>query len=192
MEINWNSLPYSHKWEKSIPSIFNSEEKITFPQFIMEMVLYNREQYWKKFPKLPRGKGWSNSVQTQVRNLVQQASVIANYFPHINDDPLVMVSFRNFFRNFRVGTIGRFTKYRVSKNGNRESLNITQAEKDVVLGIMSEFNRLKEQREIFSKASSKETKPKTESVKFNTHTPNRNKKTLSSLMELEQQLKKDR
>lgn len=155
MCIDWNTVPHSHKYTKNKTSIFNpsEKEKITFPQFVAEMVLFNRERFIKDFQKLPRGKGWSNAISAQVRKLVQQAHVICNYFPSVDEDPLTEIAFRNYFRNNRVFKIGQYRKVRVTKAGK---CNITQDEKDIIKGITVEYNKLLEKKNIFKDVKTEE------------------------------------
>lgn len=187
MDINWFDLPYSHNWKKNVQSIFDPNSKITFPQFIMEMVLFNRERYWGKFPKIPRGQGWSNALMKQVRQLIQQSTTLCNYFPHVDNDPLVDVAFRNFFRNNRVTKIGQYRKTRYTIKGDRKVSNITQDEKDVINGVMFEYNKLIKQRDTFINTKPTEIKdPAT--IKFDTQNNNSGKKSLNNLLELEKRL----
>jgi len=185
MSIDWNTVPYSHKYEKNKVSIFNpnSNDKITFPQFVAEMVLFNRERFIKDFQKLPRGKGWSNSISAQVRKLVQQSYVICNYFPSVNEDPLIEIAFKNFFRNNRVFKIGQYRKVRVTKE---KKCNVTQDEKDVIKGITAEYNKLLKKKNIF-----KDTKPEEiNSIKEKVISSYSNKKPskIEALLEMEKSL----
>src|SRR6185312_9902712 len=95
------------------------------------------------------GKQWYHSIARDVRSLNQQTPVLCNYFPHPDDEPLVIVAFKNFFRQNRVVKIGGFKKTRIVTKGAREVINISQDEKDVVLGVANELERLLKQRDSF-------------------------------------------
>jgi hypothetical protein len=189
--MEWDKLPYNHagKWQKNIQSIFNPDSKITWVQFIMEMVVYNRTRYLKNYPVILKGPRWSHTIANQIRALSQQSSALVNYFPHIEDEPLVAVAFKNVFRNNRVIKIGQFRKARVKKTGNS---NITKDEKDIILAVTKELERLIKQRDTFKNAISKslEEKPKNiQDVKFG-YRSKAIKGGLGSLIELENKLKK--
>lgn len=182
MSIEWCDVPYSHTYKKTFKSIFDPQSKITFPQFVAEMVLFNRERYIKDFEKFPRGKGWSTGKSGQIRRLVQQATVICNFFPSVENDSLVEISFRNYFRNNRVFKIGQYRKTRVTKEGK---INITQDEKDTVKGILSEYNKLLKKRNMFA-----DLKPnKTNEMKSNVVSGYKKKaKKIDAILELEKSL----
>jgi hypothetical protein len=152
------------------------------------MILFNREQYINSFQKLPRGPGWSNAIQRQVRSLVQQAIVVCNYFPDIKTEPLVIVAFKSFIKNNRVFKIGQYRKTRITKQGK---VNITQDEKDVVKGISKELDKLISARDCTKSVVEEIKIPEQKQVSFAT---NRNKQTsksnLLSLMELENKINK--
>lgn len=145
IDIDWKIPPYSHSWSKNIDSVMNPlGSKITFPQFVVEMLIYNRCKYIKSFPKIVRGEGWSNAISKQIRGLCQQAYLICNFFPHPQEENLVTVAFKNVFRNQMVFKIGQFRKVRIYKDGK---LNITQDEKDIIMAVSAEFNNLKSARD---------------------------------------------
>lgn len=146
MRINWKELPYNHKgrWTKKYDSIMTPGGKCTFPQLIAQWVLDTRDKYIKTF-NIKRGPGWSIPIERQVRSLIQQASVLCNYFPHPDDDPLVLAAFRKYFTQNRIFKIGRYSKYRVTKQGK---LNVTKDEKAVVKALMFTYNELKERASV--------------------------------------------
>jgi hypothetical protein len=189
MKINWYELPYSHKeWQQKYTSIFNpTGKKISFPHYVAEMLLFNRSKILKNFPIIIKGEGWTNAIQDQYRKAVQQAYTICNYFPSIESEPLVEMAFRNVFRNNRILSIGQYRKIRVTKAGK---LNITQAEKDCVLAISTELERLTKQRVTYSEVKTTESTPTNPStVKFGgSNTPTK-KKSLAAILALEKQIK---
>jgi hypothetical protein len=192
MSIDWKTLPFDHagRWEKKVDSLFAPGEKVTWPQFIAEMVIFWRSRYLKDFPKIEKGKGWSRPIQKIVRDLNQQAAVICNYFPHPDDEPLVVYAVKKYFRTHKPLKIGRVRKSRVTKTGGRERVNITQSEKDVVLGINAELMKVLETREVFNKATPSEPKKEPEKVTFAASTASKPKRgSLAYLVALEQQLK---
>lgn len=191
--INWFELPYSHSWEKNVDSIMNPGSKVTWPQYVAEMVIYWRTQIIKDYKEIKRGPGWYKTIPKVVRDLNQQASVICNYFPHINDEPLVAVAFRNYFRRTHTLKIGQFRKVRFTEKNGRKILNITQDEKTIIIGITAELERLLEQRNIFAKASEKvKAQAEKKDVSFKTTTSTPKKGSLASILALEQkQIKKD-
>ena len=182
-----DSPPFDHKgrWKKIVKSIMNTEALTTFPQFVSEMVLFNMDRFLKDFPPITRGKGWSSSIPDKVRKISQQAYVICNYFPHPDDEPLVPVAFKNYFRQNQVCTIGGFRKVRIKKNG---SCNVTQAEKDVVTGVQHELSRLIKQRSIMSVVVDEIKNPK---VRTTAATKKRKakKKSVKDFMDLEDSIK---
>ncbi len=165
--MNWETLPYDHtgRWEKKYQSIMDPSSKVTWPQFIAEMVIYWRKTLIRNYAKITLGPKWSNSIQRQVRELNQQAANICNYFPHPDDEPLVVYAVKKYFREHRPCKIGQFRKTRVVRNKEtgRERINITQDEKDVVLGINTELMKALKTRESYN-LSSPEPK-KTEEIK---------------------------
>ena len=181
--IDWKKKPkYNHKWRKIYTSIMDPTAKITFPQYIMEMVIYNRMRFLKTFPKIHRGPGWSQQIAKQVRQLCQQSSTICNYFPHPDEEPLVIASFRNFFRNNRAMKIGAFRKARINKNGK---CNITNDEKDIVVGVTKELERLQKQRDIFKTVVKKQNNGE---IKFKTNHGSLKKDKKKNVLELEKKL----
>lgn len=182
--MDWKHVPYSHTYKKVFDSIFNPQDKITFPQFVAEMVIFNRERYIKDFQKLTRGPGWSVPISRVVRGLVQQASVLCNYFPDLNEDPLVEEAFRSYFRNNRVFKIGQYRKTRVSKAGK---LNVTQDEKDVLKGINAEYQKLLKKREIFKEVRTVDEPQKTEIISKYVQKP---KGVLDDILEMEKALER--
>ena len=191
MSINWKDHPfYNHegRWVKKYQSIMDPMSKVTWPQLIAEFVVYWRIRCLKDYPKVNKGKGWSNSIQKQVRDLNQQAAAICGYFPHPDDEPLVLYAVKKYFREHKPLKIGQFRKVRTFTKNGRECLNITQAEKDVVLGINAELMKVMKTRDSFSIAA-----PATDSEKINTFNTNatssKKKGSLSFLIELEKELK---
>lgn len=187
--IDWQNLPYDHsgRWTKKYPSIMNPDEKVTWPQLIAEYVIFWRKRLIKGYPDVPAGKGWSSLIQKQVRDLNQQSTVICNYFPHPDDEPLVIYAVKKYFREQKPLKIGQYRKNRVSKKGN--SVTITQAEKDVVLGINHELTKVIKTRECYK--SDKPLEEVKENQKFSTKTSYKSRRgSLSKLLEMESQLKK--
>jgi hypothetical protein len=192
--VDWNNLAYDHsgRWEKNVDSIMNPGSKITWPQYVAEMVVFWRTQFLKNYQDIQRGPGWYESIAKHVRDLNQQATVICNYFPHPNDESLVTVAFRNYFRKNRPMKIGQYRKTRATEKNGKQVSNITQDEKDTVLGIKAELDRLMSQRELFIKSAPKtKEEPKVQGeIKFKTQSSNK-KKSLADIMALEEkQLKK--
>lgn len=185
-KIDFSKVPYNHsgRWHKKFDSIFAPEEKVTWPQYISECVVFWRIKLLKDHPQVTRGKGWSKSIQREFRMLVQQASVVCNFFPHPDDEPLVIYSVKKFLRERRVCSLGGFRKYRtkVSKAGN-EVLTITQAEKDVINGIQYELDKVVKARNII-KAIEKPIETPKENITFGNITTTK-KKGITSLKELD-------
>lgn len=149
-DIDWVNPPYEHSgtWHKKFPSIMNPNgDKITFPQLIAEYVVYCRMQVLKSYQDITYGPDWYKPIMKDIRSLNQQACAICNYFPHPDQEPLVVVAVKNIFRKQRPLTIGGFRKSRVTKNGK---INITQGEKDILTAIQYELERLIKQRNVFS------------------------------------------
>lgn len=192
-EIDWYDLPYNHagRWERKYVSIMNPVVKVTWPQFIAEMVIYWRTQILKTYKDIKIGDGWYKPITKAVRDLNQQACVLCNYFPHPDDEKMVEVAFKNFFRRNRSLKLGQHRKVRYTEKNGRKVLNITQDEKDVVIGVTAELNILLEKRNIFQKEGTKlEEAKKPETVTFNTSTPKKSK--LANLLALEQKLKEQK
>lgn len=186
-KVDWKApLPYNHvgRWNKCVVSIFNPIEKITWPQYLAELIIQNRAKVIKTFQKIKIGPGWSNSVRSQYRSLIQQAYCICNYFPHPDDDPLIYIAFQNYIKNNRVLKIGQYRKVRVSKSGK---INITDAEQDIVLGITCELERLKESVPITTSTASKSTVVTKDNVEFKTHTVQKSGR-FGALLDIEQEL----
>lgn len=177
-------MPFDHsgRWHKKFPSIMNpGGDKITFPQLVAEFVVYWRVELMKDYQNIKCGNGWYLPIQSQVRHLNQQSHTICNYFPHPDDEPLVVPAFKNVFRRLRPLTIGGFRKTRQTKNGK---LNITQAEKDIIVAIECELERLIGQRDVF-KDVVKEVIKQDDKVVFSTDRPKNNFKTPMSIINLE-------
>lgn len=189
-EIDWFNLPYDHAgtWSKKFDSIMGSTSKITWPQFISEMIIFLRVKVLPNYNDVKLGNDWYKSLMREVRMLNQQASAICNYFPHPDNEPLVIVAFKNFFRKHRPLKIGQFRKTRFTEKNGRKISNITQAEKDVVIGIDDELQRLIKQRDIFinCKSSLSENVGQGE-ISFKP-TQSSSGKSIKSLIELEQTL----
>ena len=147
-KINWDELPYSHKYEKSLPSILNPSGKISLPELIVEMVLLNREKVIKGY-RLQRGAGWSTPIGSQVRRMIMQAIALCNYFEDYKVEPLVFVAIKNHISKNCVLKIGGFKKYRVTKTGKS---TISQDEKDFVKGVFFELDSLKNKRSELARA----------------------------------------
>ncbi len=192
MTIDWFDLPYDHagRWEKKIDSIMNPGSKVTWPQFVAEMVIYFRTKILDDYRDVKIGPDWYKTRMKEVRNLNQQACIICNYFPHPDEEKLVYAAFKNFFRNAKPLKIGQFRKVRYTEKNGKKISNITDAEKDVISGISVELSRLIKQRDIFS-----QTKPAMqevvapEAVTFRQNTVV-SKSKLASLLELENRLNK--
>lgn len=152
MTINFYEVPYNHAgtWERDIDSIMNPGTKVTWPNFIVECIIYWRIKLIKDYPKVTKGPGWSKIISGQVRRLAQQVHVLVNYFEHPSQEPLVVVAFKNYLRQNRVTTVGGYRKVRYKTINDRKVLNISKAEKDFINGVAAELNRLKKQRESFA------------------------------------------
>lgn len=186
--MDWNENPkYSHKgkWEKKFKSIMSPDNLITFPQFLVEMIVYNRRRFLKDFPKFELGPKWSNAIQKQVGSLCQQAHAVCDYFPHPDDEPLVEAAFRNYFRCNRVFKIGQYRKTRFTKTGK---CNITQDEKNVVLGINAEFQRLLKQRDMYKVVSEEIQEKENKDIKFITTRKSKETKNILNLLRVEEKL----
>lgn len=187
IDIDWTETPHKHKWIKNRTSIFNNEDKITFPQFIAEMVIYNRNKYWKKYHEVGTGPGWSIPLSKEYTGLIQQATTLCNYFPHPDEDPLVDGAFRNYFRNFRITNIGQYRKIRVKEDGKS---NITDQEKNVVKGVLIEYNKLTSAKQMFVQQTPKdvaETVRKDVKAVVNSPKP-QTKLSIAELKKMEQKL----
>lgn len=189
--MDFKNVPYNHsgRWEKIYDSIMAPGEKCTWPQFIVEMVIYWRSRLIPDFPAITKGKGWSKSIAGQVRRLEQQAAVICNYFPHPQDEPLVVYAVKKYFRTNRITSIGGFRKNRVKVTGGKEKCLVSQAEKDVVLGIQAELDQALKLRSTYEQVKPSEPKQPHE-VTFETAkrtTPKKN--SVAYLLSLEKQLK---
>lgn len=186
--IDWSTIPYNHagRWSKKFQSIMNPNgDKITFPQLVAEFVIYWRTEILSDYKDISYGPDWYIPIQKQVRVLNQQAYTICNYFPHPDDEPLVIVAFKNIFRKQRPLTIGAFRKVRQTKSGK---INITQAEKDILSALKYELDRLIKQRNIFTDVVVKEKK---ENITFNSAKTYNQSKGLKGLMQIEEKLKAD-
>lgn len=163
--IDWGNLPYDHagRWQKNMDSVMNPGTKVTWPQLIVEFVVYWRSKYIDSYKTIQRGANWYRSIAREVRNLNQQACVLCNYFPHPTDEPLVLLAIKNWFRDRRVMKIGRYRKVRVTSDGK---INITQDEKDIVYGIKAELDKLIKQRSVFINVKPQEVKT---DIKFRTN-----------------------
>lgn len=187
MNIDWKDpLPFDHKgrWHKNIVSFMTPGQKVTWPQFIAECVIWNRHRFWKQYKDIRPGLEWYKPIQKQVRDLCQQANTIVNYFPHPDDEPLVVLAFKNTLRNFNITKIGQFRKVRVSSDGKQ---NITQDEKDFITSVWVELNKLTSQRDTFKLCKiDLEEKKKIEDIKFDTDNSKTSKKiSIKELMERE-------
>jgi hypothetical protein len=168
----------------------NPGSKITWPQYVAEMIIYLRTQILKDYKDIQRGPKWYASIPKPVRDLNQQASVVCNYFEHPTKEPLVAAAFRNYFRKVRPLKMGQYRKVRFTTKGGKQVSNITQDEKDIVTGITAELDRLTKQRNAFVSVA---PKPKSEDpIKFKTTQKAPAKGAgLASIMALEEQLKKN-
>lgn len=135
----------------------------------------------KDYKEIKYGEGWYLPIQTQVRHLNQQSHSICNYFPHPDDEPLVIAAFKNVFRKLRPLSIGGFRKTRQTKNGK---LNITQAEKDIIIAIECELERLIAQRDIFKDVVPVVTQSN-QGIVFSTDKPTNRVKNPISIINLE-------
>lgn len=185
--MEWTNLPFAHegRWIKKYPSIMNPLDKVTWPQLVAEFVIFWRKQFLPNYKGLG-GPGWSSSIQRHVRNLNQQACVLCNYFPHPSDDPLVEVAFKSYFRKNRPMKIGQYRKVRFTIKNGREVSNITQDEKDVVLGIDAEYQKLVKQRNMFSEMGKTEVYEEGKIIKFGA---TKRVSKLNKILELEKKLK---
>lgn len=142
---DWTTLPFDHsgKWGKDVRSLMNPDAYVTWPQYIAEHIVRNRSQFIDKYKNLPKGKGWSNAISADFRKLIQQVYVICSYFPHPTDDDCVKPAFLAYLVKHKPLKIGAYRKNRlVNGKNNRTRLSITQAEKDCVLAIDTEYQKL--------------------------------------------------
>lgn len=191
--MDWKELPYDHsgKWEKKYDSIMSPGTKVTWPQFIVEMVIYWRSRILKDYPKVTKGKGWSRPIATQVRNLEHQAAVICNYFPHPDSEPLVIYAVKKYFRENKPLKLGGFRKNRTTvKESGRESSTVTQAEKDIVIGIQAELDKVLASRNLYTETKPPEARHPSE-IRFETTRKPSKKSALAYALALEKQIKAD-
>jgi hypothetical protein len=189
LNIDWFNIPYNHKWEKNVDSVMNPGTKITWPQFVAEMVIYWRTQFLKDYKDIQRGPNWYRSIPKAVRDLNQQASVICNFFEHPSKEPLVTAAFKNWFRTNKPMKIGQFRKVRSTIKNGRQVSNITQDEKTAIIGIAAELEKLIKQRNAFATVAPKEQSKPKEDIKFKTSSDSK-KKGLADILALEQQITK--
>jgi len=192
--MDWKELPYDHSgtWEKKFDSIMSPATKVTWPQFIVEMVIYWRSRILKDYPKITKGQGWSRPIATQVRNLEHQAATICNYFPHPDKEPLVIYAIKKYFRENKPLRLGGFRKNRttVNKDTGRESSTVTQAEKDIVNGIQAELDKVLKTRNLYVETKPLETRAPHE-IRFETTRKTTKKNSLAFALALEKQVKSD-
>lgn len=186
---NWFDLPYNHcgTWKQVIISVMDPNGKVTWPQFIVELVIVSRRKFIPKYRDIKLGRGWSREISGEVRKLVQQATVLCNYFEHPDKDPLVRAAFLKYFREHTPMKIGQYRKTRYKMLGNgRKVCTITQDEKDIVNGIYAEFEKLSSLRgnPVSQDASAKyhlSNIPKTGPVKFKTLVPGQKPSLIGTL-----------
>ena len=194
MKIDWHKLPYDHKgkWTKKYQSIMNPADKVTWPQLVAEMVIYWRTKYWKKYSEVKVGAEWSVPIQRDVRSICEQAYAICNYFPHPDDEPLIVPAVKNFIRRSRVTHIGQFRKVRTkTSDGGRVVDNITQDEKDVVKGIQVELDAMVAQRDVFLQHAKTNVSvaPRSDEVSFRFSGGKHKRTNIDKLIELEKNIK---
>lgn len=145
MKIDWSKLPYDHagRWQKCIPSIMNPGTNVTWPQHIVEHIIYNRREFIDKYKSLKIGPGWSQPIGKEVGKLCQQASVIMNYFPHPDDDPDVARAINSYLKKYKPLKIGQLRKTRIVVKDGKSRINITNDEKYFVRGVMVELERIR-------------------------------------------------
>ena len=143
-KIDGTTLPYEHKgtWTKKIDSKLSPGTQVTWPQFLVELIIINRSKFFDEY-KVTKGPGWSNQIGKRVQTLAQQMYTICNYFPHPEKDRLVYKTFLQYFTKNTPLKIGQHRKTRVVVNGSRTKCNITNDEKFVVKGLMSIYEELK-------------------------------------------------
>lgn len=180
-KIDWKDpLPFSHKgrWHKNQKSIMSPGAKVTWPQFVMECIIFNRTIYWSFYKNVKQGEGWFEFIPKDVRTLSQQAYAVCDYFPHPEDEPLVCVAFKNVLRNNRITKIGQYRKTRVSKEGKT---TVTLDEQNFITAVQKELERLMAQRDTFRviKTENELKAVSGDSVKFETTSGSRKSKKLS-------------
>lgn len=191
MNINWfEEPPYQHEgWPKNLDSIMNPNGgKVTWPQLLSEYVIFWRKKLLPNYKDIPMGADWYKTISAPVRQLNQQTNNILRYFPHIKDEPLTIVAFKNWCRKNRPLTFGGYRKTRVNKQGK---CLVTQAEKDVVIGVWAELEVLIKQRNILSEVAKKNPiKPREELLKvFKSESVKPSEGSIAYLIELENKLK---
>ena len=126
----------------------NPQAKVTWPELVAEFTIFWRSRLIKSYPKITKGENWSNIVAGQFRRLIQQIYTICNFFPHPDDEPLVYVAFRKYWRHNRVTSVGSYRKCRTKINdkGN-EVLNVSKEERETIRGINFELQRLISERD---------------------------------------------
>jgi hypothetical protein len=159
--------PYNHagRWSKKFDSIFCPGDKITFPQYVTEMLVWCLSTWAEPYKSIKKGPGWSTAVSKQIRSISQQSYHICNHFPHPDDDKLVVLAFRNYFRKHKPNTIGRYRK---------TDKSATKAEKDTINAINFEYKTLKSQEEKITNSAPTQQEPieqkAIEDIKFRSST----------------------
>lgn len=170
---DWQNIPFNHtEWTRKYKSIMNPSGQVTWPQLLMEMIIYNRRKYIAKYKELALGPGWSKAIGGEIRRLTQQSYQICNFFANPNNDPLVEVAIRNFVNKTNCLTYGC-----VKKNGE-----ITQQAKDFINGVECELNKLKQ------KVTITKTTEAPKPIQIAATFPNKNKNSLESILELEKRI----
>jgi hypothetical protein len=140
--------PYNHagRWSKKFDSIFCPGDKITFPQYVTEMLVWCLSTWAEPYKSIKKGPGWSTSVSKQIRSISQQSYHICNHFPHPD-------------------TICRYRK---------TDKSATKAEKDAINAINFEYKALKSQEEKITNSAPAQQEPieqkAIEDIKFRSST----------------------
>ena len=122
------------KYTKSLTSIWDSPNKVTWPQYIAELVIYNRSLFIDKYKSLNKGKEWWVPISSEIRSLNQQAAHILSYFDNPEDDSMVNMAIHNHIKKRSVCKIGGY---------RQDKLKATFDEKSVVRSIQKELDILK-------------------------------------------------
>ncbi|TXT66090.1 MAG: hypothetical protein BAJALOKI3v1_50090 [Promethearchaeota archaeon] len=181
-QINWSNPKWDHagKLPKEFDSLFNPGSKITWTQYIAELIIKNRVKYIKSYPKITIGNNWYHPINAEVRKLCQSASYIIKFFPHYKDNSSVIPAFRRYITSKPVFKLGMPKKSLVKKNGKA---NITQHEKDIILGVWS---YIKDIESVKSKADIVDNKVcKKDSIKFDTGSVGKKKSGIRNLRNIE-------
>lgn len=153
-ESSTNEEYPKRKYTKCVNSIYDPGSLVTWPQYLVEMIIQNRGEFIPKY-KLNKGKNWWVPLGTEMGRLQMQAAHILSYFDSPEDDKIVAASIVRYVKVRKPTKMGTFKKF---KN------KATQDEKYFVKAIQMEINSFKSQMEKVKKTPVvvKEQPPKEE------------------------------